>query len=89
MCECMETVLQKAAEQVMSKAGKYVDGSFKADWHGRVFRFDGSNNNIPLSVDYKYRPVKNNGEAAKNVKKGDISVFMSHCPFCGEKLEKD
>ena len=91
-CSCFDTMLSKineaATEQL--KDTPMVEGSLSVEWRNRVFFLDGKENApVALYVDTEYQPLTKDGSPAKNKKKLQNGIKMSHCPFCGTKFEAD
>ena len=85
MCDCLETVLKNVEDQVKPKE-QVLD--WKADWKDSVFRFDGGCG-VGLRVEYEYRHIKKDKTPYKNLKKSDVFIAMSYCPFCGKSMKKE
>lgn len=85
MCDCIEETFNKIKAVLIEKLPNgVVDNTLSFEMDGHVFRFDGSNNCLPaMKVNYEYKIIKRDGTVPKNCKKDNISVFGSHCPFCG------
>lgn len=90
MCDCFDEMMSKIEEAANEqfKDTPMVEGSLKVEWRNRVFFLDSKQNSpVALYVDTEYRPLKKDGSPAKNVKKLQNGIKMSHCPFCGVKYE--
>lgn len=91
-CNCFDEMLEKVevAVKEQMKDTPMVNGSLKVDWQNRVFFLDGKPSApVALYVNTEYRPLKKNGEPAKNVKHLQNGFKMSHCPFCGNKYDSE
>ena len=84
MCNCLNTVLEKTEEK-LKPSKKILD--WKIYWKDQVFRFDGGCG-VGLRIAYEYRLLKKDGTPMKNLRKNDIFIAMSFCPFCGESLKE-
>lgn len=90
MCDCIPKMKALLMEQLNKRiesqvTTSIVESSKRYDIVGEVFRMDGSTNTIPaMTLSASYRVLKTDGTVAKNSKKETLSLFGSHCPFCGE-----
>jgi hypothetical protein len=81
----MKNMLVKVADKVKEDSPKHVD--FGINWKGKVFRFDGSDNDVMLQAEYSMIRLKKDDTPHARRTTETISVAMSYCPFCGEKFE--
>lgn len=90
MCNCINEAFDKIKSAIIEKLPDgVVDNTLSFEMAGHVFRLDGSSNCLPaMTVNYEYKLIKRDGTVPKNLKKDSLSVFGSHCPFCGEPHEK-
>ena len=87
LCHCMNERLEQIKLMVIEDLPKHDPESLQVNWVGKVFRFDGSKNDVMLPVNIKYRMIKTNGDPHKNKTEKTMSMAMSYCPLCGEKYE--
>lgn len=91
MCTCLKDVAAKVGDKIKEEVMPRVysfddigfdnthlvspDGEVRSAWITAI--------GLPFTVSFHAK--KNNGERAANLSKKTANVFMTYCPFCGEK----
>lgn len=87
MCDCRQDVEKRLTDHYAAKLGEARD--VKAKLMGYAITFGagvGTRAYMPVEIGHTVT-VKKTGEDKRKTEK--VNMFFSHCPFCGEKLEKD
>lgn len=89
MCNCQTEVLERVSNKIKTDIlpKNAMPETVVIDWENKAFTSKGLVVGLPVA--YEYQREKANGDVYKNKNKGTVSMFMSYCPFCGEKLNKD
>lgn len=97
MCDCLKVVSDKLEAKLKEDIGPIEKNVYSFDHVGfdnQSLMFSISGNGfsgyaigLPFSVQY-YRKKKDGSRASTRTKK-DIKVFMTYCPFCGQKYPTD
>lgn len=90
-CNCIDQVKEKLHAHLMEGVPDGSEIASKWDgtgWDNEVYALDG-NMGIHIMLNYKlaYRPLKKNGELAKNFTRKECKLKMTYCPLCGVKYE--
>jgi hypothetical protein len=87
MCKCFEENLVKIKEHI---APQIPEGAIDVDvdWDGMAFRLGGGDYSlVNPKIKVEFRAPKKGGGHAANLKKDTVTIFVSHCGFCGRKYE--
>lgn len=85
MCDCKNTVLARIKDDVVKNLPPHVEGSVSSSFRNTMIRFDQKPNDVAMIADVHYRRTKQDGTEHKRENVKSVTVFMSYCPFCGEK----
>jgi len=90
-CDCFTTYLAKVSEDLKGQLSAPEAETFECKWQNATFilRKTSLESAVVMPVAYEYQKFKKSGEPHKNTTKGDVSMTMSYCPFCGGGLKSD
>lgn len=89
MCNCQNEVLERVSNKIKSDLlpKNTIPETVVIEWENRAFTSKGMQ--IGLPVRYEYQKEKSNGEPYKNKNSDKVNLFMTYCPFCGEKFNPE
>lgn len=85
MCDCKKQILAKIRADQSTRLPAHDPKTLRVGFENQMIRFDGSENDVSVPVQVSYRKLKSDGTPHKSDKRDTLSMFMSHCPFCGQK----
>jgi hypothetical protein len=90
-CKCFGGVLEKITDNLKGQLPEKEAATLKAEWQNAALVFEGNSmvSCVGMPVSYEYQKFKKSGEPHKNTTKDSVSMLMSYCPLCGEKIKKE
>jgi len=82
-CNCVEQISKNVDKKILPDLPEHVE--YKSNIGGLMFSFQ-HGNILTIPVNYEYRIIKKDKSPAKNRTKKSVSIQVSYCPFCGEKV---
>jgi hypothetical protein len=88
MCKCIENTTQLASKKLVTEVEK---GSTVSEWinkgsfENKGLSLSGGPSKISMPFIIKYIRKKVNGEPEKRETTAHTYIYLSFCPFCGEK----
>lgn len=91
MCNCIKIVSAKLETKLKKQIGPIEHNVYSFDQIGfnhqsllfGTGEFTGMAIGLPFSIEF-YRKKKDGSRATARTKK-EVTIFMTYCPFCGEK----
>ncbi len=89
-CNCFTDNLDRVKNHLIER-GTIPEGAKDVEfkWRDQTFSLSGGDR-APVNprVEFEFRAPKKGGGHAKNLRKGDISIYANYCCFCGRKYGK-
>ncbi|MCQ8881702.1 hypothetical protein NQS96_07820 [Pseudoalteromonas shioyasakiensis] len=89
-CNCFDDNFERIKNHLI-ETGAIPEGAIdiEFEWQGRAFILSaGDFSPVNPKINFQYRAPKKGGGHARNLRKSDVSIFATHCCYCGRKYNK-